>query len=128
MLTIKDSDASDVSIATVGFSGLNQTGRDVANTATYVRSFETKHTLAAGNNPGRHLFAGKVRRYDAATGKWGEFGVNLTMYKDSSGIITLDDAEDLVAVVVNYFTKNVAVMPEGFSTEIQKFLDGISPF
>lgn len=127
-ITIKDSDATDVVIAQVGFNGLNQSGRDVANTATYQRSFETKHTQASGNVDGRHLFSGKVRRYDATTGKWGQSVVNLTITRDASGIIQLDDVEDVLAVVFNYFTKNATAMPAAFSTELGKFLDGISPF
>lgn len=127
-ITIKDSDAVDVVIVPVGFNGLNQSGRDAGNTAVLQRSFETKHTLATQTNPGRHLISAKVRRYDATTGKWGESVVNLTVSKDISGIVLLDDVEDILAVVFNYFTKNVAAMPAGFTTELQKFLDGISPF
>lgn len=127
-ITIKDSDASDVTIIQVGFNGLNQSGRAVANTATFTQAFETKHTLANGATDGRHLLSGKVRRYDAATGKWGSATVNLTITRDSTGIVTLDDTEDILAVVLNYFSKNVAAMPAGFSTELQKFMDGISPF
>lgn len=127
-ITIKDSDATDVTISLVGFNGLNQSGRDVANTATYVRSFETKHTLASEKTPGRHLLSAKVRRYDAPTGKWGEAIVNLTVTRDASGIVVLDDVEDILAVVINYFTKDATAKAAGFSTELQKFLDGISPF
>jgi len=127
-ITIKDSDAADVVIAPVGFNGLNQSGRATANTATFTQAFETKHTLATPTVPGRHLLSGKVRRYDAVTGKWGEAIVNLTITKDASGIVLLDDVEDILAVVLNYFTKNATAMPAGFTTELQKFLDGVSPF
>lgn len=127
-ITIKDSDATDVTISLVGFNGLNQSGRDVANTATYIRSFETKHTLANDKTPGRHLLSAKVRRYDATTGKWGEAIVNLTVTRDASGIVLLDDVEDILAVVINYFTKDTTAKAAGFSIELQKFLDGISPF
>lgn len=127
-ITIKDSDASDVVIAPVGFSGLNQSGRDVTNTATFQRSFETKHTMATSAVPGRHLISSKVRRYDNPTGKWGEAVVNLTVAKDASGIVSLDDVADILAVVINYFTKDTAAKAAGFETELQKFLDGISPF
>lgn len=127
-ITIKDSDAADVVIAPVGFNGLNQSGRDVANTSTFQRSFETKHTLATTAVPGRHLISGKVRRYDAVTGKWGESVVNLTVTKDISGIILADDVEDILAIIINYFTKDTAAKAAGFNTELQKFLDGISPF
>ncbi len=127
-LTIKDSDASDVVIALVGFNGLNQSGRDIANTATFIRSFETKHTLATDKAPGRHLISAKVRRYDATSGKWGEAVVNLTVANDASGVVQLDDVEDILAVVINYFTKDTAAKSASFSTELQKFMDGISPF
>lgn len=126
-ITIKDSDAADVVIVPVGFSGLNQSGRDVANTATFQRSFETKHTLATPTVPGRHLLSAKVRRYDAVSGKWGESVVNLTITKDASGIVLLDDVADILAVTVNYFTKDTAAKVAGFEAEIQKFLDAISP-
>lgn len=127
-ITIKDSDAADVVIMQVGFNGLNQSGRSAANTATFTQAFETKHTLATPTAAGRHLISGKVRRYDATTGKWGEAVVNLTITRDASGIVTLDDAEDILSVIINYFTKDVTAKSAGFSTELQKFLDGISPF
>lgn len=127
-ITIKDADAADVVIMPVGFSGLNQSGRDAANTSTFQRSFETKHTLATTSVPGRHLFSAKVRRYDAATGRWGEAVVNLTVTRDSSGIVTLDDVSDILGVTVNYFTKDTTAKVAAFDTELQKFLDGISPF
>jgi len=127
-LTIKDSNAVDVTIAPVGFSGLNQSGRVIANTATFTQAFETKHTLASGNAAGRHLLSGKTRRYDATTGKWGESVVNLTITRDASGIITLDDVENILAVVINYFTKDTTAKVAGYSAEVNKFLDGISPF
>lgn len=127
-ITIKDADAADVVILPVGFSGLNQSGRDAANTATFQRSFETKHTLASKNAPGRHLISAKVRRYDAPSAKWGESVINLTVTRDDSGIVLLDDVGDILGVVINYFTKDTTAKVVGFETELQKFLDGISPF
>lgn len=125
--TIKDSDASDATFVTVGFSGLNQMAREIGNTATFVRSLDLKHTLAAGNIPGRHLISVKSRRYDATTGKWGEGVTNITAVRDASGIVTLDDMEDNLAIAVNYLTGNVAAMTGTFTTNLQRFLDGVSP-
>lgn len=126
-LTIKDSDAADVIFVVTGFSGKNQSAADQANTATFKRTLETKHTDATATSDGRHLISVKVRRYDAVTGKWGTAVVNLTVANDASGIITADDNEDAVAIVSNYFTKNVAAMAAGFNTEVLKFTQGISP-
>jgi len=126
-LTLKDSDASDVVFQLTGFNGMSQTAADVANTASFKRTLATKHTMPSGTTDGRHLISANVRRYDAVSGKWGSATVNLTVAHDSSAIILADDIEDILAIVINYFSKNVAAMPAGFNTEVLKFITGISP-
>lgn len=126
-LTLKDSDAVDIVFQLTGFNGMSQTAADAANTATFKRTMTTKHTMPSGNADGRHLISANVRRYDAVTGKWGSATVNLTIAHDASAIILPDDIEDILAAVINYFSKNVTAMPAGFNTEVLKFISGISP-
>lgn len=125
-LVIKDSAAADVTFAPTGYSGTTMTFSDVAATATVKKTGDVKMTLNGKER--RRLLSFQVRRYDAATGKWGFVRANLTIVSDDTGIATDVDARDVVAFASNYFTKNVAALSAATNLEIGKFLNGVAPF
>lgn len=124
-LVIKNATAADTTFATTGFSGTSATFSDVANTATQKLTGAMKHTLTGSER--RNLISFEFKVYDAVSGKWGFERVNLTLIRDSSGIVSDAKRADLIAYVSNYFTKNVAALPASAVVEIGKFVNGVSP-
>lgn len=127
MLTLKDSDAADVTFVLTSFNGSASVGTDQASTSTFRRTLTFKHTQGSEKTEGRHLISIETRRFDPVTGQWESNVWNVTNAGTAKGIITADDIADGFAIASNYFTKNVAVLAAGADTELVKFTGGISP-
>lgn len=126
-LTIKDSDAADVTFVITSFSGSAAVGTDQSSNATFRRTLTFKHQVGDEKTAGRHLLSIETRRLDVASGKWESNTWNLTNAGTAMGIITADDIADAFAIASNYFTKNVAALAAGADAELVKFTGGISP-
>lgn len=126
-ITLKDSDAQDVTFVLTSFSGSSAIGTDQASTSTFRRTLTFKHQVANEKVEGRHLLSIETRRFDATTGQWEVNTWNITNAGTAKGIITADDIADAFAMASNYFTKNAVALTAPADAELVKFTGGISP-
>jgi len=126
-LTLKNAAAVDTTFVVTGFTGLDQSFANAANTATNKTTGFTKHTLPQKGDS-RHLLSFTTKVFDSATGKWGKLTTNFTMVQDDSGLITSVHKANHFAFISNYFTRLTAAMPSNVSDECIRFVEGISPF
>lgn len=128
MSTLTMSDASVVTVATIGVSGLNTQLVDVASTQAKRLEAAGKHTLASSDpySKDRHLQSIVRKRVDAATNRQIEVGCNLTVWSSNHPNILAADKYDVVWALVCAITGAATAMDASTKGRLDKLFAGVN--